>query len=242
MLKKRTPAAWEGDSWNAELRNATKNTDLEFADLVEMPPTVRAAGGGHRAGGDWEFRTTFEGLSVRSAPERRGGGVELSGYGAVHNVLSADLGGFREMLAPGCFAPALANEDSDTLFLVDHDPSKLLGRRSAGTLQVWEDSHGLAFRDLLPDTELARSVSELVRRGDLNGCSFGFMVAARGDSWAYTGTQRIRTIQSLAGLSDVSVVACPAYPKTSVSLARPAMRANHFDGERLRLLEIARRS
>jgi hypothetical protein len=74
----------------------------------------------------------------------------LIGYAAVFNSNSADLGGFKERITPGAFRNSIAG-GTDIRALVDHDPSKLLGRTNAGTLRVSEDQVGLRVEIDLPD-------------------------------------------------------------------------------------------
>ena len=71
------------------------------------------------------------------APEFRadseGGKHYLRGYAARYDVLSEDLGyGLRERILPGAFKRAI-KEGQDVRHLVNHDPSLILGRTSAGT-------------------------------------------------------------------------------------------------------------
>lgn len=146
-------------------------------------------------------------------------GDTLSGYAAVFGQ-TAKVGGHYEQLARSAFDRVLADADpvlGDPRFLVNHEPSRLLGRRSSGTLRVEVDERGLGFEVDLPDTEDGRMVRELTRRGDLDGGSFGFLVGA--DRWerAPDGLQ-LRTHTDVKGLLDLSVVTYPAYEGASVAL------------------------
>jgi HK97 family phage prohead protease len=124
--------------------------------------------------------------------------------------------GFREQIAPGAFNDAIKDDDVRALF--NHDPNILLGRTASGTLQLTTDKRGLKYSVDLPDTAAARDVRELIRRGDVSGSSFGFMVDE--DEWderdVKNGKLPLRTILK-ASLFDVSPVTYPAYPQTSVS-------------------------
>ena len=60
---------------------------------------------------------------------------KIVGYAAVFNSSTEILRSFSEVVRPGAFADSLARDD-DVRALVDHDPSKILGRISAGTLNV----------------------------------------------------------------------------------------------------------
>lgn len=142
-------------------------------------------------------------------------GNTLAGHAAVFGQVAEIRGGY-EAIAPGAFDAALRRGD-DVVALRDHNPSHLLGRTSSGTLRLGVDDVGLTFEVDLPDTEYARDVRELVRRGDLNGASFGFLPGKDELAHAPDGRQ-LRTHTSLRRLVDVSVVASPAYPGTDVVL------------------------
>lgn len=149
-----------------------------------------------------------------SAPEMRAGdsGQTLAGYAAVFNS-DADIGGWWiERISPGAFADAIS---TDVRALVDHDHGRLIGRTTAGTLRLREDSRGLAVEIDLPDTSDGRDVGTLVSRGDLSGMSFGFVVTKQ--SWDETVDPPVRTIEKV-DLHEVSVVAFPAYDATEIAL------------------------
>lgn len=156
--------------------------------------------------------------SARTATEQRTIDVEvegvradgrtLRGHAAVFGVLSEDLGGFRERIAPGAFADVL---DDDVRLLVDHEPPPL-ARTKAGTLRLHEDERGLAFEADLPDTTAARDLRESVSRGDVDGASFRFVVGE--EEWQ----DDVRTIVKVAALRDVTVATYPAYPAASIEL------------------------
>jgi HK97 family phage prohead protease len=138
----------------------------------------------------------------------------LRGYAAVYDQPTRKQRDYKgtETIGRGAFDALL---QSDVLALVDHDPGKVLGRTSSGTLRLGSDGHGLTFEVDLPDTQLARDTYELVRRGDLNGCSF---TAAVGQVERTKGGVVHR---SFSRLVDVSVVSLPAYDGTAV-MARSA--------------------
>jgi uncharacterized protein len=145
----------------------------------------------------------------------------ISGYAATFGSLSSDLGGFKERIQPGAFRNCL-RENQDTKMLRDHIPSQLLGRVKNSTLTLSEDSHGLKFRCLLPDTSCGRDTYELVRNGTLSDCSFAFTIDD--DDWSEECDPedksvrfQCRTIRSVKNLWDTSVVTNPAYLSTSVS-------------------------
>lgn len=137
----------------------------------------------------------------------------LVGHAAVFNTLTEELWGFQERVAPGAFAESIKKDDVRALF--NHDPNLVLGRNTAGTLEMREDNKGLWIRNTLPNTETGREVAELVRRGDVSQMSFAFMTIDA--SWETKDEIEIRTLEKVQ-LFDVSPVTYPAYPTTGVSL------------------------
>lgn len=150
--------------------------------------------------------------------EDGGESPKIVGYAAVFNSLSEELfgpaGRFREIVRPGAFTDSLAG-GADVRALVDHHPSKILGRISAGTLDVAEDKRGLRFEIVPPDTTAGRDIMESIRRGDVSGTSFQFDIIE--DDWE-TVKGKLRRDLIKADLIDVSVVTFPAYPKTTVAM------------------------
>lgn len=147
-------------------------------------------------------------------------GRKLHGYIAKFDSPTR-IGSFTETIRRGAFAKSLS-ASVDILALADHDPAKVLGRTRSGTLELREDATGLAFTLSMPDTATGRDLITLAERGDLGGCSFGFVVPDGGDSWQ-GDTRELRAVD----LREVSIVqSWPAYGDTEVSLrSRPVMDA-----------------
>jgi HK97 family phage prohead protease len=146
--------------------------------------------------------------------------MRLAGYAARFNSYSQDLGGFREKILPGAFKKSLAS--ADVRCLMNHDPNLVLGRMSSRTLRVMEDSEGLRFEVILPNTQQARDLYETVKRGDINQCSFAFTVDEDGDEWSEDVDERgnrfiARTLRAV-NVFDVSAVTFPAYTDTTVGI------------------------
>lgn len=150
-------------------------------------------------------RETRQAASVTLAASGR----TLEGYAALFGV-ETRIKDFTETILPGAFSASLTGQD--VLALVDHDQTKVLARTKSGTLKLTEDAKGLRFSIALADTSLARDVLEMVKRGDMGGCSFGFMVAPGGEKWQ--GKRRELRAVKLFEISLVS--AWPAYAGTSI--------------------------
>lgn len=155
----------------------------------------------------------------RAAFELRAAGKDkLVGYAATFNAPSRDLGGFTEFVRPGAFKRSLAS-GADVVALVGHNSSLILGRRGAGTLNVFEDAKGLRFEIDVPPTQAGRDIMISVERGDVAGASFAFMVPeGRGQRWDFKAKPlAVRELLDV-DLLDVTVCANPAYEDTSVAL------------------------
>lgn len=155
------------------------------------------------------------GLEVRAKSDDDKTG-KATGYAAVFNSDSHDLGGFIERIDPGAFARSLAHATSGALnifALWSHDLSQPLGSTGGKRLSLSEDERGLAF-------ELDTSRMNVAQLGALEDndlrMSFGFSV--RDQEWRELddGTV-IRTLKDV-DLMEVSFVINPAYPDTEAAL------------------------
>ena len=163
-------------------------------------------------------------------------GRRIVGYPALFDD-PAEIGGrFREQVAKGAFKRTI--EESDIRALVDHDPSRILGRARAGTLRLSEDGRGLHIEIDPPDTQAGRDIKVSLERGDVSGMSFGFQ--ARQQAWEdEASAMPLRTLLEVE-LFDVSIVTFPAYANTEVALrsleaARGHRRIFNAAARRLRL-------
>lgn len=163
---------------------------------------------------NFDLSTQFE---LRAAEGPAPGSV--SGYAAVFDKLSEDLGGFRERIAPYAF-DGITN-GADIRIFWNHDSSMPLGRTRSGTARVAPDTQGLHFEVELPATSYARDLWASLERGDVTGASIGFEVAADGDKWSTDEAgNAVRTITGVRRLWEASIVSIPAYPDTAVATKR----------------------
>lgn len=138
---------------------------------------------------------------------------KLVGHAAVFNVLSEDLGFYREKIAPGAFRKTIREADVRALF--NHDPNFVLGRTKNGTLKLKEDDIGLYVEITPPNTQWARDLMETIRRGDVDQMSFGFQVVK--EDWEEDNEKTTRILKEVK-LFDVSPVVFPAYSATDVQV------------------------
>lgn len=146
-----------------------------------------------------------------------GDGVgRLYGHGAVFDR-PTKLYGSWEQFAPGAFDDVLDADDTDVRALWGHDRMSLLGRQSAGTLEIRIDDIGLWYEVELPDVSYARDLAELVRRRDVTGSSIGFWPADEEASKHDDGAT-LWTVTRVESLRDVAPVTFPAYGDTDAAL------------------------
>lgn len=145
---------------------------------------------------------------------------KIVGTALTYRSLSRDLGGFLEEFEAGAFTESLRSGE-DVRALVEHDPSKILGSRSSGTLQLRDDAQGLHVEITPAKTTFANDARELIASGIMRGMSFGFRVRPGGDKWARRSINgqdvTVRTV-SAAEIREVTITATPAYADTSVAL------------------------
>ena len=153
--------------------------------------------------------------------------MQIRGHGSVFNILSEDLGGFREMIHPGAFDRALASSDIRCLF--NHDPNLPLGRGSAGNLDVNTDGVGLTYDCRMIDTACARDVKKNIDAKIITQSSFAFSVDWEDETerkWKFERTDSgdwILHHYDVEELFDVSPVTYPAYKAAGVRSAIPAL-------------------
>lgn len=105
--------------------------------------------------------------------------------------------------------------DGDIRALVNHDSTLVLGRTTAGTLQLHVDRTGLWGSITINQADQdAINLYERVKRGDVSQCSFGFDIVDQSTEVMENGTTvwKLRKVK----LYEVSVVTFPAYEDTSV--------------------------
>jgi len=149
-------------------------------------------------------------------------GKRIIGRPVFYNSQSEDLGGFVEVIAPNAFKDSI---NGDIRALYEHDAKLILGRTTANTLRIGEDSQGLYVEIDPPNTRTASELMESISRGDVGGMSFGFSVNADGAEWDFYQDPALRTITS-ALLHEVTITSMPAYKATNVEVAQRSMAEN----------------
>lgn len=156
-----------------------------------------------------QTRSLTGGFTTR---QEEGGELYIEGYFSVFNSNYELWPGATESVATGAFAETLGD---DVRALVDHETRLVLGRTTAGTLELREDNHGLWGRVQVnqADTD-AMNLYARVQRGDITQCSFGFDILEEETDYREDGSVHW-TIKKVK-LYEVSVCTFPAYEDTGV--------------------------
>lgn len=150
----------------------------------------------------------------------------IEGYFAVFGVEYWPVGrdkdwSWYETIAPTAFD---LERDRDVRALVNHDSTLVLGRTTAGTLDLKVDGHGLYGRiKVNPADPDAMALYERVKRGDVSQCSFGFNILK--EQWTTeAGSAEHCELQDVE-LWEVSCCTFPAYDETEISARTAEARA-----------------
>lgn len=138
----------------------------------------------------------------------------ISGYINKFNTRSQYMG-FYEEVAKGAFDKTLA--DGHNIYaMYNHNSDMILGSTRSGSLKLNTDNIGLHFElRINPNISYASDIAELVKSGDLEGCSFGFWVTD--DEWTRTEDKiDLRIIKELE-LIEVTITPFPAYLDSEAS-------------------------
>ena len=151
-------------------------------------------------------------------------GMVLEGYPVVYDVLTTirteDGGEFKEIIHKG----ALDDCDlRDSTLIYNHDDTRVPLARSGRTMTLEVTDAGLHMvATLAEDNPQAQEVYSAVKRGDLDGMSFAFVVPEGGST--YDGATNTRHIHRISKIYEVSITPHPAYDSASVE-ARDEMAA-----------------
>ncbi len=149
-------------------------------------------------------------------------GAYIEGYPIVFNQETNVGGYFREVIEPEAVKESLLR---DVALMIGHDfgmvPLAHSRRNTANsTMQLSIDEHGVFMRALLDveNNPKAQEAYSAIKRGDLTGMSFAFVVNE--EKWEDLDTDLpLRRITGMNAIYEVSLVAFPQYTGTSVQAA-----------------------
>lgn len=204
-------------------------------------------------------------LHVREAADGEAPSRTIAGYAILFNTPSAPLWSdeeseAREVIAPEAITKELL-DGCDIKFTMFHDRRLILARSKSGngTLAYTVDEKGVRFEFDAPNTADGDKALELVRRGDLSGCSFAFTTRYWDSDFVERTAKVVNgstfityTVKAVTGVYDFTLAADPAYPDTSVEAREfaaglrdyeePAPEPQHDNGKVRKQLREMRRA
>lgn len=152
----------------------------------------------------------------------------ITGYAILFNTPSVPLWEDDEEEAREVIAPEAVTREfldgCDVKMTMFHDRQLILARskNGAGTLTYTVDERGVAFSFDAPNTADGDKALELVRRGDISGCSFAFRTHYYDRAYVEISEERVDgktkityTVRSMIDIYDFTLAADPAYPDTN---------------------------
>lgn len=168
-------------------------------------------------------------LLVREAADGAAESRTIEGYALLFGVRSQLIndfcGRYFEQLDAGCVTRSLL-DGCDIKLTLFHDRQLVLARsnKGRGTLSYEIDEKGVLFRADMPRTADGDKALELIRRGDLAGCSFCYSTD-EGDPAAVSYVESedadgepvaLRLVHRIDAIYDFTLTTDPAYEQTTV--------------------------
>lgn len=159
-------------------------------------------------------RKAYMATQFQTREEQESGDLILSGYFIKFNEETELWPGYFEVIKREGVEKAI--QDADIRALFNHDHSLVLGRTGNETVTLGVDDVGL-FGDIIINKNDPQAVGAYARvqRGDVIGCSFGFMPIKTNTEERDDGSY-LDTILELE-IFEVSPCTFPAYPQTEIA-------------------------
>ena len=141
-------------------------------------------------------------IVVREEQEKR----IIRGYPVLFDEVTDRVGYYKEKIARNALDGA---DMSETVLIVGHDFNNLLARVGVN-MRMEVDETGLFFEAELGDTEYDKLIYDRVKRGILDGMSFGFTI----DEMSTDYETKTDTIMRIGKLYEITLTPIPAYPQT----------------------------
>lgn len=169
-------------------------------------------------------RNSYRTAQFKTREETETGDLILSGYFIKFDEVTELWPGYFEVIKREGVEKAIQNADIRALF--NHDDSLVLGRTGNGTVILGVDEIGL-FGDIIINKEDPQAIGAYARvqRGDVVGCSFGF-IPIKIDTEERADGSYLDTILELE-IFEVSPCTFPAYPQTEI-----AARQKDFESQK----------
>ncbi|COG75794.1 bacteriophage maturation protease [Streptococcus pneumoniae] len=159
-------------------------------------------------------RNSYRTAQFKTREESDTGDLILSGYFIKFDEVTELWPGYFEVIKREGVEKAIKEADIRALF--NHDDSLVLGRTGNGTVILRVDDIGL-YGDIIINKDDPQAVGAYARvqRGDVIGCSFGFIPIQINTEGQADGSY-LDTILELE-IFEVSPCTFPAYPQTEIA-------------------------
>lgn len=142
----------------------------------------------------------------------------IEGTFIVFNKLTNLYDDIWEEIAPEAIESSLNNVRA----LYNHNMDLILGTTANGTLRLSKTSSGLrGIIEINQDDPSAMGAYARIKRGDIKGCSFGFMPLE--EEYRKEGDKNIFRVTKLE-LYEVSPCVFPAYPQTTIEARKADLK------------------
>jgi HK97 family phage prohead protease len=157
----------------------------------------------------------------------------IEGYFVVFDDIYSVCPGATESIRAGAFDESITG---DVRALYNHNPDLILGRTSAGTLELRQDKKGLWGKITVNKADSdAMNAYERIKRGDVTGASFGFDI--EDEEYEREDNGDIHwIIKKVNPLYEISPCTFPAYKATDIN-ARSEQLAELNEQRRQELLK-----
>lgn len=185
-------------------------------------------------------------LHVREAGEGEAPSRVIAGYAILFGVPSDPLWSdddseAREVIESGAVTKEFL-DGQDIKMTMFHNRQLILARskNGVGTLKYSVDAKGVAFEFEAPNTTDGDKALELVKRGDISGCSFAFDTHYWSSDFVERRSKVVNNynmieyhVKAINRIYDFTLALDPAYPETSVE-AREFTEELKHEGEQKR--------
>lgn len=171
---------------------------------------------------------TVSDLHVREAGEGEAPSRTITGYAVLFNTPSVPLYSYDDEEAFEVISPSAITREfldqCDIKMTMFHNRQLILARsrNGEGTLSYDVDEKGVSFRFDAPNTADGDKALEMIRRGDISGCSFMFSTHYFDEAYVSRDIERVDgktrityTVKRITNIYDFTLAADPAYPDTS---------------------------
>lgn len=178
-----------------------------------------------------EKRTGISNAEFRASEAE--GKKYIEGYFVVFNQMTNLNGPIWEEIAP----EAIADDPGDVRALFNHNMDLVLGTTGSNTLELKKDDSGLYGKIEVntEDTDALNAYAR-VKRGDVKGCSFGFIPTS--EEHRSEGDKEVFRVTGLQ-LFEVSPCVFPAYPQTSINARQEQLEGMKQRELKARLNKVA---